>query len=137
MLVLVRGLPGSGKSTIAKGMTGFKHFETDQFFITNGMYTFDRALIKDAHAWCQAQVRKALAEGTNVVVSNTFVKLWEMQPYFDMAAELGTEVVAVTATGGFQNIHSVPPEVLERMARNWEPTPEGYAAEVADINGGL
>ena len=31
-LVIIRGIPGSGKTTIAKAMTGYQHFEADHFF---------------------------------------------------------------------------------------------------------
>ena len=48
-LILVRGLPGSGKSTEAKKIakTGYYHFEADQYFITpSGEYKFDKNLLK-------------------------------------------------------------------------------------------
>ena len=87
-LILIRGLPGSGKSTLAKqyvAQGSFKHFEADQFFVdANGNYNFDPSKIKFAHQWCQDQVRKALVEGYNVVVSNTFTQKWEMKAYLDM-----------------------------------------------------
>jgi len=43
-LILVRGLPGSGKSTFAKSLGGV-HIETDMFFIQDGEYKFDGAKI--------------------------------------------------------------------------------------------
>ena len=50
-LVLIRGLPGSGKSTMAKvlALVGFEHYEADMFFVVNGQYRYDATRIRDAH----------------------------------------------------------------------------------------
>ena len=44
-LYIVRGVPGSGKSTFAKSIGGI-HIEADQFFMENGKYNFDEHLAK-------------------------------------------------------------------------------------------
>lgn len=120
--MLIRGLPGSGKSTIAKGMVadGFVHFEADMFFTVDGVYTYDATRIRDAHAWCQRVTRQALREGQRVVVSNTFTRLQEMEPYRTM----GTKVRVVEARGSWQNTHGVPAAMVERMAQRWELLPQ-------------
>ena len=57
VLYIVRGIPGSGKSTFAKTLGG-QHYESDMFFINeNGEYNFDVTKIKDAHQWCQGMVK--------------------------------------------------------------------------------
>ena len=122
-LVLIRGLPGSGKSTMAKALArgGFEHFEADTYHMNNeGDYCFDRANAKAAHEWCQQETRKALERGKQVVVSNTFVQLWEMAPYFDMAKALGIEPNVLEAKGNWQNVHAVPAEVMANMRERWE-----------------
>lgn len=124
MLFLVRGIPGSGKSTKAKQLIqeglADVHFEADMYFEVDGEYVFDPSKIKDAHAWCQKETDAALAAGKRVVVSNTFVKKWEAAVYFDMAAKHGVDVEVIVATGNYQNVHGVPAEVLLRMKDNWE-----------------
>ena len=119
-LLLVRGLPGSGKTTYAKTLKDRTHFETDMYFSLDGEYKWDGSKLTVAHRWCQDQVRRALTEGRKVVVSNTFTKKWEMQPYFDMAEELGVPISIVEMTGMYPNIHGVSEEHIAKMKDRWE-----------------
>ena len=123
-LVLMRGLPGAGKSTAARAWASSGanrvHVETDMWFERDGTYMFDASKLSEAHTWCQQACKAALQQGKSVVVSNTFVKRWEMQPYLDMAKAFNIEVQVKQATGNFTNIHGVPQEVINRMRNNWE-----------------
>lgn len=120
-LVLIRGLPGSGKSTMAKVLSqvGYEHFEADMFFEQDGRYQFDSTRIKEAHAWCRRHTQAALARGARVVVANTFTRLNEMEPYFSMTSNIRV----IEAVGRWQNVHGVPEEKLLAMAARWEPLP--------------
>ncbi|RXG70025.1 2',3'-cyclic-nucleotide 3'-phosphodiesterase [Armadillidium vulgare] len=90
IMVILRGLPGSGKSTIAKHIER-KHIScricsADNFFMKDGEYVYDRSLIKEAHAQCQENAIKAVEEQISVVViDNTNLKLWEMNFYLNLA----------------------------------------------------
>lgn len=55
---------------------------------TSGAYRYDASRIRDAHAWCQYRTREALALGRRVVVSNTFTRLQEMEPYRSMTSSI-------------------------------------------------
>jgi len=117
-LILVRGLPGSGKSTLAAMLPG-THVEADDFFIVNGEYKFDGSRIGEAHGWCLSKCREALERGEDVVVSNTFTRLWEMRPYIDAATEFGIVPFIVMCENSFGSIH-VGDDVIERMRARWE-----------------
>jgi len=123
-LTLIRGLPGSGKSTLAKKLcldSDTVHFEADMYFINDsGTYIFDASKIKDAHDWCQHGVRKSLDKGYSVVVSNTFVKLWEMKYYISLSNELNIPLQVIICKGTFNNVHNVPLIKIEQMEKNWE-----------------
>ena len=115
-LILIRGLPGSGKSTMAETFEDFIHIETDMYFIKNGEYCFNPKKLKEAHTWCQEKTKELLDEGYDVVVSNVFTQMWEMKPYLNM----GHSIQIFTATGNYDNIHHVPEEAIQRMKDKWE-----------------
>ena len=117
-LTIVRGIPGSGKSTYAISKDGY-HIESDMFFIKDGVYSFDGQKIAQAHQWCREKTCQLLDEGQDVIVSNTFTQIWEMKPYLDMASE-DVSVKVVKVVGNFKNVHGVPDSVLDRMKARWE-----------------
>lgn len=133
-LVLIRGLPGSGKSTMARGamFDGFEHYEADMFFERAGEYRYDASKIKEAHEWCRWKTINALASGKSVVVSNTFTRRVEMEPYFEIAKAFGVEPNVMEATGNWTNVHGVPAEVVDKMRQRWE---KSFNADVSDDGG--
>lgn len=121
-LYIVRGVPGAGKSTLAKQLAPNAHYEADAYMVdANGEYAFDPKRLPEVHAMCLQAVRDALVAGVPVVaVANTFVKRWEYQRYVDLAMELGVAYEIIVCDGGYQNIHGVPGDVIQRMRANWE-----------------
>ncbi len=123
-LTLIRGTPGSGKTTLAKSKyvpLGYVHLEADMFFEQSGTYLFEPAKIGLAHSWCQRKTREHLVAGRHVVVSNTFTTHWELFPYIDMADKIPAELKVIHAQGNFQNVHSVPQAALDKMKARWQP----------------
>lgn len=119
-LTLIRGVPGSGKSTMAQAMTDHVHFEADMYMIEDGAYQYNPEKVAESHFWCRAQMREALVSGKNVVISNTFSRAHEMSAYLAIARELGVAVEVVEAKGCWQNVHGVPAERIEQMRQRWE-----------------
>jgi energy-coupling factor transporter ATP-binding protein EcfA2 len=148
MLILISGLPGSGKSTMAQKLFGAdKHplaktilFETDEFFYKQDpakpgseIYRFDPEKLGLYHLMNQSRTRRWLAAhptGT-CCVANTFSQHWEMEPYVKIAAETHHQVKVYYCHPdpltlddlAEHNIHGVPRESLYQMAKRWEPVP--------------
>lgn len=113
-LTIVRGLPGSGKSTYAKSI-GCIHIESDMYFMKDGVYCFNREELRLAHDWCKSTVYSVLLSQVDCVVSNTFTTIVEMQYYVDLAKFIGCEIDIVTCLGEFGSIHDVPEVTIEKM----------------------
>jgi predicted kinase len=119
-LTIVRGTPGSGKSTYAKSL-GLVHFEADQFLMDHeGNYNWKPETVSNAHGWCYNSVVQNLTMGLSVVVSNTFTRIREMAKYIDFCKENGIPFKVVKCVGDFGNTHDVPPNTLENMKCRWE-----------------
>ena len=127
VIYLLRGLPGSGKSTLAKNL-GALFFEADMYFLEGNEYKFNPLKLKDAHAWCQNQVRISMknANGgmtpTRIAVANTFTQEWEMEAYYKLAEEFGFTVFSIIVENrhGGVNQHNVPEDKLELMKNRFE-----------------
>lgn len=128
LLVICRGIPGSGKSSFAKTLGGI-HIEADQYFVDgDGNYNFDGSKIKLAHEYCRSQTEAWMkTDGTQVnvdkiVVSNTFTQFWEMEPYFELAEKYGYKTFSIVVENrhGGVNQHGVPEEKVEQMKNRFE-----------------
>jgi len=137
-LIIVRGVPGSGKSTFANlildrihclskihpRMKTVDHFEADQFFYKKyGKYEWKKEELSLAHAWCHLSTECSMMRENHVIVSNTFVKNDHIEPYIELAKKFGYNWVVVRATGKFDNVHNVPAEVVKRMENQIEHHP--------------
>lgn len=118
ILYIVRGIPGSGKSTFAKTLSD-NHYEADMYFLDQeSNYNFDGTKIKNAHAWCLDRVKTDMAVARQkIVVSNTFTQEWEMDPYFEIAKQYGYKVFSVIVENRHEGInqHGVPEDKIEQM----------------------
>jgi len=131
ILFLVRGLPGSGKSTFATHIWNeYAVCEADKFFYDKeGNYNFDPSKIKDAHAWCRNEVETRMKDHQinqqyypEIAVSNTFTQEWEMKDYYELAEKYGYKVVSLIIENrhGGKNVHGVPDDKLEIMRNRFE-----------------
>lgn len=123
-LILVRGLPGSGKSSLSRVIANeiFRcaRIEADMYFIKDGEYVFDATKLGDAHAWCLKNTMEIIGEGVSVVVSNTFTTIKELKPYFDLAKEFKIKPQVILCQGNYKSVHNVPEETIEKMRKRFE-----------------
>jgi predicted kinase len=118
-LILLRGLPGAGKSTFAK-ILGGKHIEADMYFIDEetGEYKFNQRYLPKAHNWCQDVVEGWMKdEVEKIVVANTFTSEWEFMNYYRLAEQHGYRVhsLIVENRHGSKSIHNVPDATMGNM----------------------
>jgi tRNA nucleotidyltransferase/poly(A) polymerase/predicted kinase len=149
-LIVMRGLPGSGKSTLAKELIGNGEiFSTDDYFMHNGSYIYDKTQTGNAHSWNQWRVKKAMLKGVNpIVVDNTNITWDSVIPYVTLAkingysveyAEPNTEWKFNVDELTRRNKHGVPKEVIQKMVDRWQPTEtfglNKQASTTIDTNG--
>lgn len=122
-VIIMRGIPGSGKSTVGAGLAGAGiKVSADDFFMVNGEYQFNPAQISAAHADCFRRFLACLAHGVDtVVVDNTNLATWECSPYVLAANAFGYEVEIVNvkcdaAVAYARQTHGVPAMAHARMA---------------------
>lgn len=121
-IILFRGLPGSGKSSLAESICK-DVWSADMYFERHGEYMFDATRLRDAHQWCQAHVEKSMHDEIETIgVANTFTQEWEMRAYFDLAKKYGYRIstIIVENRHGGENIHGVPEEKLVQMSERFE-----------------
>lgn len=131
-MILMRGLPGSGKSYRAKELAGENGvvLSTDDFFMVDGQYKFAPKFLPAAHAWNQQNADLIMASKVEtVVIDNTNTQLWEMRPYVELATKHGYDIEirhsctpwATDAEECFKrNTHGVPLEAIKRMRDRYQ-----------------
>lgn len=129
VLTLVRGLPGSGKTTFAESVFGTENvYSADKFFEDlAGNYNFNPNEIRYAHSWCQQLVNQRMlsdieSDTSIIAVANTFTQEWEMERYTELAKEFGYIVhsIIVENRHGNKNVHDVPDAKVEQMRNRFE-----------------
>ena len=122
-LILIRGVSGAGKSTIAPMFKNAVLVSTDDFFLDEyGDYVFDANSLVINHQKCQLAVDMMMQDKEElIVVHNTFTADWEMDAYFDLARKYGYAVhtIIVENRHGSKNVHDVPQDVIKAQTERF------------------
>lgn len=119
-LILIRGVSGAGKSTMAAMLGQRENTHTiaaDDYWGPN--YDFDVSKLHLAHTWCQLMARSYLGNDWDVVVHNTATTEKDVEIYQSIAKEHGAEFFSIIVENrhGNDSIHGVPPQVRAAQER--------------------
>jgi len=128
-VILMSGIPGSGKSTIAKSFKGATIVSADHWFERTGVYQFNPAELGTAHGNCLRKFVATLINATDhldgyetvVVVDNTNTSVVELAPYVALAQAYGATIELINVkcdpeVAHKRNVHGVPLQGIKRMA---------------------
>jgi len=146
--IIMRGIPGSGKSTVAKMIaegcfpgqfsstdvdegqwfSDYVIHSTDDLCMVDGEYQFDIELAGERHAQNLENFKWSMEDGIECVIcDNTNVKFSQYSPYIRAAESAGYRVVLVEMPhpapilAAARNAHGVPLETINQMILDWEP----------------
>jgi len=120
-LIIVRGLPGSGKNTFAN-LFGAPICCADDYLYINGEYVWTPQRVSRAHMICQSKCEDLLKKGESIViVANTNIKERDVNGYTKLGKQYGYTVFSIIVENrhGGQNEHGVPDEMIANMAKNF------------------
>ena len=126
-LYLVRGLPGSGKTTYASNTINNLNYsiqvdwyEADMFFLSTTGYNWNPNYLRQAHDWCYLNTLQTLYSGKDCYVSNTFTTYKELKRYLDLINQFPElEIHIIELHTQYKSIHNVPEETVSRMRSRW------------------
>ncbi|XP_063381332.1 uncharacterized protein LOC134667870 isoform X1 [Cydia fagiglandana] len=143
-LILMRGLPGSGKSFLARQLVetmcpGMNYksfiFTTDDFFMHRGRYEFQKYMLPEAHLWNQNRVQEAIGRGLSpIIVDNTNVEIRHMESYVRAGVRGGYIIEVLEPHTPWakkvghlarKNSHDVNISTLKRLLDSFQDCPNG------------
>ena len=129
-VVIMRGLPGSGKSTLVKRTAqlldvDFLVASADAYFSRSGVYKFCSERLRAAHQSAQFFAENAMRAGRKVIIDNTNLSKREVDVYVSIAARNAAKVCVfeiprpctLSEALELKNIHDVPPGEARRIVK--------------------
>ena len=124
-LYILRGLPQSGKSSLAKEIIyeEGKMFSPEDYFSKSGEYIYNPSMLPEAYAECREGVKKAMeSECPKIVVHDTFSRRWEAEPYLELAKKFNYSTAVIECQSNFgRPINATDETAVLKMIERWEP----------------
>jgi predicted kinase len=117
-LIIVRGIPGSGKSTFAKILGRAVCTADDWHTDRNGNYNWKPENVGKSHAWCQRKCERFMKRSIErVIIANTSTTEKELDVYYQLAEKYGYRVYSIIVENRHDGVseHNVPEETIEKM----------------------
>ena len=126
-LIILRGLPGSGKSSLAKVLSEDRWpvYSIDSYFTdpVTGEYKFQFDKNHLAYKNCESQTEQAMANKIEkIFIDNAFTLEWEIEPYFKLASRYNYTVYVMTVENRHKgkNIHHINEAQIMKMAEKYK-----------------
>lgn len=130
-LIILRGLPGSGKSEIAKKLVGkgIVH-STDSYLIKNCRYEFDHENIAKYHYYNLMGSIRSMKKGVSpIIIDNTNIAASNCINYVEQGKMYGYEIIVMEPDTPWafdieelvkRNSHDVPRDTIIDMIQKYE-----------------
>jgi predicted kinase len=127
-MIILRGLPSSGKSSLAKILAGACPSSVicsaDNYFVDSyGNYVYNPSHIRFAHQDCQRLARLAAIQASGlIIIDNTNTTEQEYQYYIDLGNQYGYNIrsIVVETTHSNKNDHNVPEKTITKMRNRFK-----------------
>jgi tRNA uridine 5-carbamoylmethylation protein Kti12 len=134
LVIILRGLPGSGKSFIARNYLSkisdnYSILTADDYFYENKVYKFDKDKIEEAHKWNFERFKGSISDGKDlIIVDNTNIKRFHYYHYLDYAQSNNyLAIVTIVPANDVddkrlseRNIHGISAFMIRKMRRAFE-----------------
>lgn len=122
-LILMQGVPGSGKSSIATIIANHinaKVVSNNDYMVKNNKYCFEPARLNECIEKCQDAAERYAEEGWNLIIDNVNAEPFTVDYYFDLAERHNYRVMVIRTSRSSnecfrENIHNVPPQSIINM----------------------
>lgn len=117
-LIILRGIPSSGKSTLADILKIKANCCANDYHVRDGIYNWENENQFKSHSWCIKKCELFMKRNIEIIsVSNTSTTEKELKPYFELVDKHGYNIFSliVEKRHNNKNNHNVPDETIEKM----------------------
>ena len=132
IVIINRGIPASGKSTLAnyiklQGINiSVDIHSTDSFFMKSDRYIFEIDKLAQYHKQNLENFRKSILNDRDIIIcDNTNIEPWEAKPYYEIAKDFGYKVVLITFKPrdikdiSRDNSKNIPQDIINDMMKKY------------------